>query len=88
MLSVTYTASLFGVDAFMVAIECNAVRGLPSFEIVGLPDLSVKESKQRIFTGAVSSGISFPDAEVTVNLAPADRRKEGSALDLGIFTAL
>ena len=41
MLSVTYTASLFGVDAFMVAIECNAVRGLPSFEIVGLPDLSV-----------------------------------------------
>ena len=88
MLSVTYTASLFGVDAFMVAIECNAVRGLPSFEIVGLPDLSVKESKQRIFTGAASSGISFPDAEVTVNLAPADRRKEGSALDLGIFTAL
>ncbi len=88
MLSVTYTASLFGVDAFMVAIECNAVRSLPSFEIVGLPDLAVKESKQRIFTGAYSAGISFPDAEVTVNLAPADRRKEGSALDLGILAAL
>ena len=88
MLSVTYTASLFGVDAFMVAIECNAFRSLPSFEIVGLPDLAVKESKQRIFTGAYSSGISFPDAEVTVNLAPADRRKEGSALDLGILAAL
>ncbi len=88
MLSVTYTASLFGVDAFMVAIECNAVRALPAFEIVGLPDLSVKESKQRIFTAAACTGINFPDAEVTVNLAPADRRKEGSALDLGIFAAL
>jgi len=88
MLSVTYTASLFGVDAFMVAIECNAYRSLPSFEIVGLPDLAVKESKQRIFTGAYSAGISIPDAEVTVNLAPADRRKEGSALDLGILAAL
>ncbi len=88
MLSVTYTASLFGIDAFMVAIECNAVRALPAFEIVGLPDMSVRESKQRIFTAAECSGICFPDAEVTVNLAPADRRKEGSALDLGIFAAL
>lgn len=88
MLSVTYTASLFGVDAFMVTIECNTVRGLPNFEIVGLPDLAVKESKQRIMTGAASAGLSIPDMEVTVNLAPADRRKEGSALDLGILAAL
>lgn len=88
MLSVTYTASLFGVDAFMVTIECNAVRALPAFEIVGLPDLAVKEAKQRIMTGAANAGLILPDAEVTVNLAPADRRKEGSALDLGILAAL
>ena len=88
MLSVTHTASLFGVDAFMVAIECNVSRNLPAFEIVGLPDMAVKESKQRIMTAASSAGLLLPDAEITVNLAPADRRKEGSALDLGVFAAL
>ncbi len=88
MLSVTYTASLFGIDAFMVTIECDAHRALPDFQIVGLPDMSVKESKQRILTAIHSTGIVLPDAEVVINLAPADRRKEGSALDLGIFTAL
>lgn len=88
MLSVTYTASLFGVDAFMVAIECNVRRGIPAFEIVGLPDMAVRESKQRIMTAASSGGIALPEAEITVNLAPADRRKEGSALDLGVFAAL
>ena len=88
MLSVTYTASVFGIDAFMVTIECNAVRSLPEFEIVGLPDLAVKESKQRIMNALVNSGIMLPDMEVTVNLAPADVRKEGSALDLGILAAL
>ena len=88
MLSVTHTASLFGVDAFMVAIECNVQRSLPAFEIVGLPDMAVKESKQRIMTAAASAGLILPDSEITVNLAPADRRKEGSALDLGVFAAL
>ncbi|MCQ2456264.1 MAG: YifB family Mg chelatase-like AAA ATPase [Clostridia bacterium] len=88
MLSVTYSAALYGIDAFMVAIECNAYRSLPDFEIVGLPDLSVKESKERILTAAGNSGIRFPDMNVTVNLAPADRKKEGSALDLGILVSL
>ena len=88
MLSVTYTASVFGIDAFLVTIECSAQRSLPEFEIVGLPDLAVKESKQRIMTAVQNSGIMMPDMAVTVNLAPADVRKEGSALDLGILAAL
>ena len=88
MLSVTYTASVFGIDSFTVTIECNASRSLPYFEIVGLPDLAVKESKQRIFNAVANSGITLPDMEIIVNLAPADVRKEGSALDLGILAAL
>lgn len=88
MLSVTYSASVFGIDAFLVTIECSAMKSLPAFEIVGLPDLAVKESKQRIMTAVNSSGVILPDMEVTINLAPADVRKEGSALDLGILAAL
>lgn len=88
MLSVTYSASVFGIDAFLVTIECNVIRSLPAFEIVGLPDLAVKESKHRIMTAINSAGIVLPDMEVTINLAPADVRKEGSALDLGILASL
>ncbi|MBR6290813.1 MAG: hypothetical protein IKR53_05150 [Clostridia bacterium] len=88
MLSLTYTAALFGIDAFMVTVECNTKRALPLFEIVGLPGTSVKESKQRIMNCASNCGFPIPDMEVTVNLAPADRHKDGSALDLGILVAL
>ncbi len=88
MLSVTYTAALSGVEAFLITIECSAARGIPSFEIVGLPDMAVKESIQRITTGAESSGINLPDADIKVNLAPADVRKEGSALDMGILASV
>jgi len=88
MLSVTFSASVFGIDAFLVTIECSAQRSLPAFEIVGLPDMAVKESEQRIMTAVNSSGVILPDMEVTINLAPADVRKEGSALDLGILAAL
>ncbi|MBQ2468268.1 MAG: YifB family Mg chelatase-like AAA ATPase [Clostridia bacterium] len=88
MLSLTYTAALFGIDAFLVTVECNARRSLPDFNIVGLPGISVKESRERVMNCAASCGIPIPDMEVTVNLAPADRRKEGSDLDLGIMVAL
>lgn len=88
MISTTYTASLFGIDAFIVTIECNAKKSIPGFEIVGLPDMSVKESEQRIMTAMRSSGIFIPDMNVTFNLAPADRKKEGSALDVGLLASL
>ncbi len=88
MLSLTYTAALFGIDAFLVTVECSATKSLPDFNIVGLPGVSVRESKDRVMNCALNCGIALPDMDVTVNLAPADRHKEGSALDLGIMTAL
>jgi len=88
MLSITYAAALYGIDGFLVTVECTARRGLPEFEIVGLPDAAVRESEKRIFTGAANCGFSLPDMEAAVNLAPADRKKEGTALELAILCAL
>ena len=88
MLSITKTAALFGIDAFIVTVECNARRSLPKFDIVGLPGVAVKESRERVMNCAATCGIPIPDMEVVVNLAPADRHKDGSDLDLGIMAAL
>jgi len=88
MLANTYAAALYGIDGFLVTVECEAKRGLPSFEIVGLPDAAVRESEKRIYTGAHNCGFPLPDMEAAVNLAPADRKKEGTALELAILCAL
>ncbi|MBE6587455.1 MAG: ATP-binding protein [Ruminococcaceae bacterium] len=88
MLTTAYTAGLFGIDGYLVTVECNAYSDLPAFEIVGLPDAAVKEAKQRVQAAAANSGLLFPEMAVTVNLAPADVKKEGSAFDLAILTAL
>ncbi len=88
MLTTAYTAGLFGIDGYLVTVECNAYSDLPAFEIVGLPDAAVKEAKQRVQAAAANSGYLFPEMAVTVNLAPADIKKEGSAFDLAILTAL
>lgn len=88
MLSKVYTMGVFGIDGYMVSAECNIRDKLPAFEIVGLPDAAIKESKQRIRSAFENSGYEFPDAEITVNLAPADKKKEGSAFDLAILTAI
>lgn len=89
MLAVTYTAGLTGIDGYTVTVECNASYDrLTELEIVGLPDAAVKEAKQRVQTAFMNTGIFFPEMKLTVNLAPADIRKEGSAYDLAIFAAL
>ncbi|MGN1094989.1 MAG: magnesium chelatase domain-containing protein, partial [Eubacteriales bacterium] len=88
MLSVIYTMGLFGIDGYIVRVECNMRDKLPSFEIVGLPDAAIKESKERVRSAFENSGFEFPDAEITVNLAPADKRKEGSSFDLAILIAI
>lgn len=88
MLTVSYSAGLFGIDGFTVTVECNAENNIPSFEIVGLPDSAVKEAKQRIKAATENSGYPFPDLEMVINLAPADRRKEGSAFDLAMIAAV
>ncbi|MBQ8357537.1 MAG: YifB family Mg chelatase-like AAA ATPase [Clostridia bacterium] len=88
MLSTVYSAGLAGIDGFIVSVECDAQERMAEFEIVGLPDLAVKEAKERVRTAARNSGFRFPSHALTVNLAPADRKKEGSAFDVAILTGI
>ena len=88
MLSTVFSAGLFGIDGFLVSVECNGYKSIPSFDIVGLPDLAVKESKERVRTACFNSGFRFPEMNLTVNLAPADRKKEGSAFDTAILVGI
>ncbi len=88
MLSTVYSAGLYGIDGFVVTVEVDARPNLPSFELVGLPDMAVKEAKERVRTACSNSGLPFPETALMVNLAPADRRKEGSGFDLAILTGI
>ena len=84
MYSRIYSASVYGIDAFIVEIETHLDNALPMFSIVGLPDSTVKESRDRVSAAIKNSDFIFPTKKITVNLAPADIRKEGSAFDLPI----
>lgn len=88
MLTVSHSAGISGIDGFIVNVECDAICELPDFQMVGLPDASVKEAKQRIQAAANNSGLPFPELNLTINLAPADVKKEGSGLDLALFCAV
>lgn len=88
MLTTSYGAGLLGIDGFIVTVECHSTRALPGFEMVGLPDAAVKESKQRVETAIYNTGIAGSDLNIKINLAPADMKKEGSALDLAIAVAM
>lgn len=76
--------ALSGINGFEVAVEVNLAHGLPTFEVVGLPDAAVKESRERVRTALKNSGFGFPDDHLIVNLAPADQKKEGPVFDLPI----
>ena len=88
MLSTAYSAGLFGIDGYIVTVECNARSRIPEFQLVGLPDLAVREAKERVRTAWENSGSQFPSIELMLNLAPADRKKEGSAFDTAILMAI
>ena len=88
MLSTVFSAGLYGIDGYIVTVECNSQARIPEFELVGLPDLAVKEAKERVRTACENSGFRFPEMALTLNLAPADRRKEGSALDVSILLSI
>lgn len=79
---------LEGIEAFGVTVEVSLSRGLPAFEVVGLPDAAVKEARDRVRSAFLSVGCPFPVARAVVNLAPADRRKSGPVYDLPIFLAI
>ena len=72
MLSIIHSAALLGIDAYAVNVEVDLSSGLPAFDIVGLPDSAVKESRERVRTAIKNTGLSFPTKRITVNLAPAD----------------
>ena len=84
MLAAIRSAALVGIDAYDVFVEVDAAPGLPQWTMVGLPLGAVKESRERVGAALVNSGFSLPPRRITVNLAPADRRKDGTAFDLPI----
>jgi len=84
MLAKVLSCAVVGLDGELVEVEVDRGRGLPSFVLVGLPDAAVKESGQRVEAAIKNSGLQWPRARLTVNLAPANLRKEGPAYDLPI----
>ncbi len=78
------SAAVVGLEAVPVEVEVDISQGLPSFTIVGLPDKAIEESKERVRSAIKNSGVAFPTKRITVNLAPADIKKEGPAYDLAI----
>jgi len=83
-LALIYSRALAGVSATLVTVETHLTSGLPAFNMVGLPDASVKESKDRVRSAILNSGLEFPVRRITLNLAPADLPKDGGRFDLAI----
>ncbi len=88
MLAKINSGALSGIDGYGVSVEVDICQGLPSFDIVGLPDNAVKEAKERVRTALRNSGFEFPVKKITVNLAPANTKKEGPAFDLPIAAGI
>lgn len=88
MFSRLKSVGLFGIESYMIEVEADVSTGLPAFDIVGLPDTAVKESRDRVRAAVKNSGFKFPVGRITVNLAPADLKKEGSVYDLPVLIAI
>ena len=91
MVSTVYTAGLDGVNGFIVTVECSLTPALgenSTLDVVGLPDNAVKEAKERVKSAIDNSSLAYPYARLVVNLAPADKKKSGSALDLAIAISI
>ena len=88
MFSRIKSVGIFGMDSYMIEVEADISTGLPAFDIVGLPDTTVKESRDRVRAAIKNCGFKFPLGRITVNLAPADRKKEGSVYDLPVLLAI
>ena len=88
MLSKIKSYALLGLDGLFVDVEVDVSNGMPSFEIVGLPDTAIKESKERVRSAIKNSGKVYPNKKITVNLAPADIKKQGAYLDLAIAVGI
>lgn len=84
MFARVFSATVYGIDGYIIEVEVDISNGLPTFDIVGLPDSAVRESRERVRSAIKNSGYQFPMQRITTNLAPADMKKEGSSLDLPV----
>jgi magnesium chelatase family protein len=88
MLGKALTCAIWGLEGAVVSVEVDVASGLPAFHVVGLPDASVQEARDRVRAAVRNSGAKFPMTRITANLAPADFRKESTAYDLPVAVAL
>ena len=88
MLSIVKSMSLLGLEGYLVNIEVDSSSGIPSWDIVGLPDTSLKEAKERVRTAIKNSGFEMESRKIVVNLSPANIKKEGSIFDLPIAVGI
>jgi len=88
MMARVFSAALYGLNGYRVEVEVDISNGLPSFTVVGLPDVAIREARERVRSAIKNAGLDFPLARITVNLAPADIPKEGPAFDLPIAVGL
>src|ERR1700689_4998714 len=88
MIAKVESACLIGLEAAHVQVEVNLAKGAPTFSMVGLPDASVREAKDRVVAAIRNTGFEFPSRRITVNLAPATLRKEGGCFDLAIAVGI
>ena len=88
MLSIIKSMALNGLEGYLVEVQTDVTGGLPDFDIVGLPNISVREAKERIRVAIKNSGMDFPSKRILVNLAPAGTKKEGTSLDLPMAIAV
>ncbi len=88
MLAIIKSMALHGLDGYLVQVQVDVSTGLPGWEMVGLPDTSVKEAKERVKTAIKNAGEEFPSRKIVVNLAPASTKKEGTFFDLAIAVGI
>ncbi len=88
MISKVYSAIPYGYEGYLVEVEGTTNRGLPGFNIVGMADKTINESRERVKSALINSDFTFPDKRITINLAPADLPKDGSYLDLPIALSI
>ena len=88
MIARVQSYALSGLEGVCVTVEADISKGLPSYELVGLPDAAVKESKERVRSAVKNSALAFPNHKITINLAPAYVKKEGSSFDLPVAVSL
>lgn len=88
MLTIVNSMALHGLDGFLISVEVDVSGGMPSWEVVGLPDISVRESKERVRTAIKNCGIELQSRKIVINLSPADIKKEGSIFDLAIAVGI